>query len=306
MASGRRYRQLRVVLSAILLWILTLAPLSSSAATTVPRATGERPAAATRVLIVHDADAVPVRLARSARRIVTLAPHLSEAVFTLGAGERLVAVSDHSDFPPAARRLPRVGDAFSVQLEAVLALRPDLVLVWGASGHPLSRSALARAGAALFVSRPVRLRDVATEMRALGVLLGRDSQARAFADAYAERLERAAMQGGARGRRVFLQMGAPSLYTVGDAHYIGEALRLCGAVNVFAELRGAAPLVSAEAVLARRPDVVLMLDDLPAAASGHWRRRGVQDVRAVPSTLLGRPGPRLADGVLAMCVALGR
>ena len=254
---------------------------------------------------VVDADGQAVRIARPARRIVTLAPHLAEAVFALGAGDRLVAVSDHSDFPPAARRLPRVGDAFSVQLEAVLALRPDLVLAWGASGQALSRTALARGGSALYVSRPVRLTDVATELRALGRLLGTEVRADALAVAYSARLQGAAEIGRGRARRVFVQMGAPSLYTVGDRHYLGEAVRLCGAVNIFAELRGSAPMVSAEAVLARRPDIVLVLDDLPAGVATTWQRRGLRDVRPVPSTLLGRPGPRLADGVFAMCTALG-
>jgi iron complex transport system substrate-binding protein/vitamin B12 transport system substrate-binding protein len=252
-----------------------------------------------------DADGRQVHLAHPARRIVTLAPHLAEAVFALGAGERLVAVSDHYDFPPAARRLPRVGDAFSVQLEAVLALRPDLVLAWGASGQALSRTALERGGSALYVSRPVRLLDVTTELRALGRLLGTEARAESLARAYAARLRGAAEIGRGRARGVFVQMGAPSLYTVGDRHYLGEAVRLCGAVTVFEELRGSAPLVSAEAVLARRPDIVLALDDLPAGIAADWRRRGLHDVRRVPSTLLGRPGPRLADGVFAMCTALG-
>ncbi len=278
-------------------WLGCALALAGASALAAPAATTAR--------MVFDAEGQQVRLARPARRIVTLAPHLAEAVFALGAGDRLVAVSDHSDFPPAARRLPRVGDAFSVQLEAVLALRPDIVLAWGASGQALSRTALARGGSALYSSRPVRLLDVTTELRALGRLLGTEARAEVLAAAYAARLQRAAEIGRGRARGVFVQVGSPSLYTVGDGHYLGEAVRLCGAVNIFAGLRGSAPLVSAEAVLARRPDIVLVLDDLPAGVAEAWQRRGLRDVRPVPSALLGRPGPRLADGVFAMCTALG-
>ena len=119
-------------------------------------------AAAQAGIVVHDDAGRTVRLAAPARRIVSLAPHITENLYAAGAGSHIVGVSAYSDYPAAAKKLPRVGSAASLDLEAILALKPDLVIAWD-SGNQAGQLAKLRAlGLPLFVSRPLKLGDIAT------------------------------------------------------------------------------------------------------------------------------------------------
>lgn len=265
-----------------------------------------------RVAVVDD-EGRTVELAGPARRIVSLAPHLTEQLFAIGAGDLIVGTTDFADFPEAAKSLPRVARAHSVDLERVSATRPDLVLVWGSGFPPAMVDAVRRLGVPTFVSEPARLADIATSLERLGALTGRSAE-RAAADFNAKL---AALRDRYRGRRevrVFYQVWNDPLMTLGGRHVVSEGIALCGGRNVFAGLAPIAPRVSTEAVLAADPEVIVTAE--PGARSSGalamWQR--FERITAVRRMLLvtldadriNRHGPRIVDEIAVLCEAIDR
>lgn len=244
-------------------------------------------------------------------RIVSLAPSLTELAFAAGAGDALVATVEYSDYPEAARSLPRVGDAWRVDVERVLALRPDLVLAW-ASGTPRETVEKLESLDLKVVSiATYRLADVPAALRQVGRMAGTP----AMAEEAATRFETSIRDLGQAHRdspelSVFVQIDDEPLYTVNGRHVISEVVELCGGRNVLADLPQLAPPVSLEAVLALDPQVILGTDDTIADPYALWRRwPHLAAVRAgtiytLSSDTLTRPTPRLAEGARAVCAAL--
>jgi iron complex transport system substrate-binding protein len=261
-----------------------------------------------------DATGATVTLAAPARRIVSLAPHATELLFAAGAGDRIVGVLAPADWPPQAARLVRVGTAAGVDLERIVALRPDLVIVWPYLA-PAQIERLRAIGTAIFVSDPRTPEAIAVELERLGSLAGTTAQAAAAAAAFRARLaglERT--EASAPKLAVFYEIWNQPLYTIGGGHLISAAIRLCGGENVFARLASPAPAVGVEDVLAARPEAIIAgTDDAlrPSWLDG-WRRwRELPAVAhgnlfVVDANLLHRAGPRFAAGVQQLCTALDR
>jgi iron complex transport system substrate-binding protein len=269
-------------------------------------------AAHARVAVIDD-EGRTVELAQTARRIVSLAPHLTEQLFAIGAGDLIVGTTDFADFPEAAMGLPRVARAHSVDLERVSAARPDLVLVWGSGFPPATVDAVRRLGVPTFVSEPGRLADIATSLERLGMLTGRSAERAAAAfnaklDALRERYR------GRREVRVFYQVWNDPLMTLGGRHVVSEAIALCGGRNVFAELAPIAPRVSTEAVLAADPEVIVTAEPgaRPSGALAVWQRFGrITAVRrdllvTLDADRINRHGPRIVDEIAVLCEAIDR
>jgi len=265
--------------------------------------------------VVTDDAGNSVRLAQPARRIVSLAPHATELLFSAGAGERVVGVVEFSDYPPAAQRLPRVGSYNAVDLEAILALHPDLVVGW-ASGNPPGLAAQLRGlGLAVFLSEPRALEDVASNLERLGQLAGSEAQAARAAADYRARLR--GLRERYAGRppvRVFYQIWHRPLLTVNGEQLISKVIRLCGGRNVFADLPTLVPSLDVEAVLAADPDAILhgVRSAVGEDWVAFWRRwpqlRAVREghLISLPADLLQRPSVRVLDGAGALCEALER
>lgn len=249
--------------------------------------------------------------AEPAQRIVSLAPHLTELAFTAGAGDRIVATVEYSDHPPAARKIPRIGDAFRVDLERLLALRPDAVLVWesGTPAQVIERVRSLKLNVVAFETH--RLADVARVVRALGKLAGTS----AIADEAAQRYERDidALRTQYRGRAtlsVFLQINDRPLYTVNGRHIMSEIVELCGGSNVFAQLNELAPAIGVEAVIAANPQVIISTDDTVPDAAQEWRNwQHIAAVRAsnvytLRSDDIARATTRLTVGAQEVCRTL--
>jgi len=250
-----------------------------------------------------------------AGRIATLSPHLAELVYEAGAGAKLVGVAEYSDFPPEVASLPRIGDAFRIDEEALLALEPDLVLGW-TSGNPAEAIArLRRLGFRVVTLEPTRLADVAGHIEAIGELAGTGVAAKAAAGRYRRTLAGLeARYAEAAPVSAFVQLAARPWYTVTDRHFLGQGLRLCGGNNVFGGLPGLTAVVSLEAIIAARPGIIIASDmgqpasavlaewapwhDVPAVAGGH--------VETVDADLLSRPAGRVLDGIATLCAALDR
>ncbi|HXQ64664.1 MAG TPA: helical backbone metal receptor [Steroidobacteraceae bacterium] len=247
------------------------------------------------------------------RRIVTLAPHLTEFVYAAGAGERLVGTVDTSDYPPAARAVPRIGDVTHIDAERLLALRPDLVLIWG-DGSPAEQHALLKRLALPVLSLEQHsLADVPATLERLGQVLGTEPIAAAAAATLRARIAGlAARYESAPRLRVFYQVWSTPLFTLGGRHVASEMLRICGAENIFADQPRSSFMVDEESVYARDPDVIALAGT--GAESAQWlaRWRGRAPLRAVTSgavivldpDLTNRMGPRIGAGTAALCEKL--
>jgi iron complex transport system substrate-binding protein len=253
-----------------------------------------------------------MHLARPAQRIVTLAPGLTELAFAAGAGDRLAGVSAWSDYPEAARRLPRVGDAARLDAERILLLGPDLLLAWR-SGNPAGEVArLERLGLPVFALEPARLADVPRVLRTIGALAGTEAAAERAAAGFEAEMEALRSRYGARPRvAVFYEIWDEPLLTVNREHIISDVIALCGGRNVFADAPLLTPAVSPESLLAADPDVIVASLSTDNAAAARKLRK-VPSLRAaargrvfvVPPDLIQRATPRIIEGARQVCEAL--
>lgn len=253
-----------------------------------------------------------------ARRIVALAPHLAELVYAAGAGDRLVGAVEYSNHPAAALQLPRVGDAFRVDFEAVAALRPDLILAWPSGNSTAALQRLEQLGFRVVGLEPATLDDVGLHIAAIGRLAGTSAvadQAAAAWDTGLDELRRRHRD--AAPVMVFYQVAPRPLVTVTGRHFIGQAIALCGGKNIFADVPGLAPVVGVEAVVAARPEAIVAnaLEPGPAgSATGStleaWRRwSGLPAVAKgnlyqIDPSLMSVPGPRMLGGIRELCAKL--
>jgi len=270
------------------------------------------PAAAAEISLHDDLDRAIV-LKQPAKRIVTLAPFLTELVFTAGAGERVVGVSAYSDYPPEAKKLPQVGTAVGVALEQIAALAPDLVLAWRDSVRVEDIERLTRLGATVYVAQSRNFEDVPRNLTAIGELTGRDVSG-AIAE-YERRLAKLRRDNaGKRKVTAFLEIWNRPLTTIAGRHFINEALEICGARNVFQDLDGVAPVVSWEAVYLRDPQVVVGMSSAANDAEfrANWQSRtalsAVKGGRLVfvDADRIQRLTARTPEGIAALCDGIDR
>lgn len=263
-------------------------------------------------IVVRDDSGQEIRLAAPARRIVALAPHVTELVFAAGAGERLVGAVSYSDYPAAAKQVPLVGSYDRFDLEAIAALKPDLVIAWQSGNPPAQVERLKALGYTVFLQQPNHLEDVAGQLEAIGRLAGSEAVANAAASRFRERLAALQAYSAKPPVRVFYQVWKTPLMTVGRPQIISDVIRLCGGDNVFGNLAQMAPTVSVEAVLAADPEAIVVsgmgrespewLDDWRKWKNLSAVRRG--NLFFVNPDLLQRHTPRLLDGAQAVCAAL--
>ena len=251
-----------------------------------------------------------LRLAAAARRIVSLAPHLTELLYAAGAGAHVVGALAYSDYPPAAKALPRVGSEAGIDLEAVMALQPDLVVAWPNAGSLRAVNRLADLGVPVFRSEPRELDDIARTLERLGALAGTAQEAKRAASQFRARVRELEARYSKRAPvRVFYEVWDRPLVTVNGAHVISKVIRLCGGVNVFERLPLIAPEVDREAVLRADPQVIVAsgqdgkrpawLDAWSAFPGLTAATRG--NLYAIPPELIQRHTPRLLDGAERLC-----
>ncbi|HEX5804043.1 MAG TPA: cobalamin-binding protein [Azospira sp.] len=251
-----------------------------------------------------------VTLARPAQRIVSLAPHMTETLFAAGAGERVVGTVDYSDHPEAAKKIRRVGGYSRLDLEAIAALKPDLVVGWQSGNAAAHIDKLKGLGYPLYISQPNRIEDVAGEIERLGILAGTDATAAAEARRFRERLAKLRAQyAGKATVRTFYQIWKQPLMTVGKNQIISDAIRLCSGDNVFGTLEQMAPTVSVEAVIGANPETIIasgMGDSRPEWLDDWKKWTSIEAVKRdnlffVPPELIQRHTPRLLDGTELLC-----
>lgn len=264
------------------------------------------------VNVVDDGGA-PVTLLQPAKRVVSLAPHVTELLFAAGGAERIVGAVNFSDYPPAALKIPRVGDHNRIDIERVLALKPDLLVVWlhGAAARQLEP--IRQLGIPVYYSEPHKLDDIPNTLMRLGQLMGTENQAKKAASDMRKQLDNLAAQYRSRSPvRVFYQVWDQPMYTLNGNSIVSDAINLCGGENVFAKLPLKAPVVNVEAVLAENPEVVISGDRRNKTVSGLdiWKpynallavKRG--NLMTVDADQMNRPSPRILDGTTDLCEKL--
>ena len=243
------------------------------------------------------------------QRIITLTPHLTELLYDIGAGDRIVATDDASDYPPEVASLPRVANYRSINLEALLAQKPDLVVAWR-SAQARMLAPVEKLGIPVFYSEPTDFASLATEMRSLGRLLGVEQQADARADAYLARLNAlAARYGKPKSVSVFYQLWYPPLTSVNDSTWPGQAITLCGGRNIMAKAATPYPQVGLEQVIKADPDLILAGSQDPEVLA-HWRQWPMLDavkqrrLALINADELHRFTPRALNAVEQVCEAI--
>ncbi len=271
-------------------------------------------AAQARIELVDDRGRTLV-LERPARRIVSLAPHITETLYAAGAGDRLVGTVSHADFPEAAKALPRVGDIRGLDLERLLALKPDLVIVWLHGNAQRQMDVLEAMGLPIYYNEPRQLGEIADTIERFGVLAGTEATARSAAAAFRARWQGLRARYAGRPRvDAFFQVWRQPLMTINRRHLISDVIALCGGRNVFADQPMLVPQPSLEAVVEADPEVMLTTggpDEL-AAHFGLWLAwpqlkavaRG--NLVLLPADHISQHSPRVLDGTQAICDAFER
>lgn len=253
-------------------------------------------------------------LDKPAQRIISLAPHATELLYVAGGEKQIIAAVDFSDYPEQAKQLPRVGSYEKLDIEAILALQPDLVIAWQ-SGNPIEEfNHLIQLGLNVFITEARSFEDVAGNIRKFGQLLDMQQVANQQADDYLKQL--AHLRQDYAGRtpvRVFYQVWNDPLFTVNGKHLINKVIELCGGVNVFSELAVLAPRISVESVIEKNPDVIIAgLNEQRHDWLGGWQKwTGMNAVKnghvyGVNADLIVRHTPRILQGARQVCEAIDK
>ena len=274
------------------------------------------------LVVLPPAGGSHAQTAPSAKRIVSLVPAVTEMLYAIGAGERLVGVSSYDTFPPEVKRLPSVGALVDPNVERILSLKPDLVIAYGSQVD--LKEQLGRAGIGVFDYRHAGLADVTATIRSLGERTGDAARARVVADGIEQGLRaiRARVQGRPRPRTLLVfgreRLALRGLYASGGVGFLDDMLQAAGGTNVLAGITLQAVQASTEQILSHRPDVILEIRATNSAFPSGDREAELnvwKTLAAVPAVRTNRvhflfddriviPGPRVVDGTTAIARAL--
>ncbi len=264
---------------------------------------------ATAQVSLPQADGSVLELAAPAKQLITLSPHLAELVFAAGAGKHLVATVEYSEYPEAAVSIPRIGDAFRIDVEHVVSLRPDLVIAWD-SGNP--RQAISQLRSLGIPVWTVEIREpagIASVIEAIGVASGEQASAARAASNFRQGLDSLSRQYESRsGLDIFYQVDVKPLFTINGQHLISKGLSLCGGRNVFHDQPGLAFHVTHESVIVANPDALFapVLDKEPDPLAGWLEWPGMKAVKQgalflLPADNISRATPRLLSALELAC-----
>lgn len=262
-------------------------------------------------ITVLDDDGKAVTLPKPAQRVVALAPHVTEMLFAAGGAEKIVGAVTYSDYPEAAKQIPRVGDNRQVDMERLLAMKPDLLVIWRHGSSERQIEQLRQLGIPMYHSEPKKLDQIADNLEKLGKLLGTETTANAAAKEMRQKLTALRAQFSARPPvRTFYQVWDKPLYTLNGEHIVTDALKACGGQNIFADQKVTAPVVSVESVLEADPEAIFGTAEKDYGGVNLWRpyktlKATRQDnLFTIQGDLLNRAGPRMVAGTAVLCEKL--
>ena len=244
------------------------------------------------------------------QRIIALSPHAVELLYSIGAGDRIIATIAHADYPQAAKNIEVIGDYRGVSLEKLIALQPDVVITWS-SGNKLNQiEQIKSLGFKVVDSDPKSLSEISTSLRELGELTGQTVQAERIASEFEKKLAALTKQyQGRRKIRTFYQLWSKPLMTISNQSWINQFIERCGGINVFGNAESAYPKISVENILLTDAQVILIPDD--AQTRGHdlfeWQRWQVlpavinKHIYYPNAKILHRPTPRVLAPMRQVC-----
>ncbi|MGH8743039.1 MAG: cobalamin-binding protein [Burkholderiales bacterium] len=248
-----------------------------------------------------------VALDQPAQRIIALAPSITELVYAAGAGSKLVGVSEYSDYPEAAKSIPRVGDAAHINIERILFLKPDLIVGWRSGGYSVGLARLEKLGFKVFVMEPLKLDDIPRLLRTLGKYAGTLAAAETAAEDFETRLQWLRKRfSDKRPVTVFYEIWHEPLMTVNGEHLISDVLNVCGGLNIYANARPLTPIISIEDLLVKNPEAIIS----DVAQGEQWQSYKVisavrkEHIIFVPPDWLERQSPRILEGARVICERL--
>ena len=291
------------------IFALTL-PLFAVAQSAAAGSASQSPSTQTSSIEVIDDRGISIRLTQPAKRIISLAPSLTELLYVAGAGDKLVGVVEYSDYPEEALSLPVIGRFDRFDIERILELKPDLVVAW-LTGNPRSTiDGLEKLGLKVYVAEPKFLDSIPIQLNKLGQLAGTEGHANEAIEAYAATLESLVNRySDERPVRVFYQVWDRPLMTAGGAELTNDLIELCGGINIFGELTALAPKVNLEAVLLRDPELIVAsgIDERRPAWLDTWDQWpsitavANRQVVFIDPDLTQRHSPRVLQGAEILC-----
>ena len=268
--------------------------------------------AAAEVVVVDD-NGQQIKLAVPAKRIVSLAPNITEVLFHIGAGEKIVGADEYSNYPEEAKDILRVNNHAAANYELILSLEPDLVIAWQSGNGNKIIDPLGKLGIPVFVVETNKMDAIPSLFRRFGKLSGHGDQAEQRAHEFSRRLqELRAAQAGKSVIKVFYQIWDEPLITLNGEHMVSDIINLCGGVNVFSDAIPLVPYVNIETVVAADPEVIIAggsREERPAWFESWQKWSGIsavinQHIYLIPSDLMQRHSARILDGMELMCAHL--
>jgi iron complex transport system substrate-binding protein len=266
-------------------------------------------------LAITDDVGSEVILVKPAQRVITLAPHLTELVFAIDQGDKLVGVMSFSNYPEAAKKIPRIGSHNTISYESIAKIQPDLILAWGSGNGSEVINKLKSLGFSVYVSEPNKLEGVAATIRKLGILLDAKDKGENEANKFINRLSQLKENYSNRQKiSVFYQMSDNPIMTLSGRHLISDVIELCGGFNIFSKAIPIALKVSLESLVRSDPQVVIAgtKKENEEKWLSEWANRismkavKNKQVYFIDPDLLIRHGPRIIEGTEKICNYLER
>ena len=264
-------------------------------------------------VVVVDDNGQQIKLAVPAKRIVSLAPNITEVLFHIGAGEKIVGADEYSNYPEEAKDILRVNNHAAANYELILSLEPDLVIAWQSGNGNKIIDPLRKLGIPVFVVETNKMDAIPSLFRRFGELSGHGDQSEQRADVFSRRLkELRVAQTGKSVVKVFYQIWDEPLITLNGEHMVSDIINLCGGVNVFSDAIPLVPYVNIETVVAADPEVIIAggsREERPAWFESWQKWSGIsavinQHIYLIPSDLMQRHSARILDGMELMCAHL--
>ncbi len=271
------------------------------------------------IQVIDDAKR-PVVLDRPAQKIISLSPHITELIYSAGAGEKIVAVDDYSNYPESAKSIPRIGDANHLDIEKILSLQPDLIVAWGSGqSHNQFIEQLIHLNLTVYISSPEDLEAIPHTVENLGKLAGTYDYAKHKSQIFRDELANIINEySGQASVSVFYEIWNQPLFTINGQHVMSKVIEICGGRNVFAELPILSPEVNIEAVISANPDVIIASGVVSGSDDGDQRPPWLDDwlqwptIKAarnnhlyhIPPDLIHRQTFRILRGTRILCEQL--
>ena len=264
---------------------------------------------------VTDDEGRIVSLQQPAKRIISLAPHITESLFAAGAGNKIIGAVAYSDYPEAAKNIPRVGGYPSLDIEKIISLKPDLIIAWSSGNNRKQLDKLAALGFSVFISEPHVPLDIAKTIQRFGTLADTQTIASKSVEKFIHHYKNLEEKNSNKEKiKVFYQFWDKPIMTVNGKHLISKVINLCGGINVFSELHSLTPKISIEAVIASKTEVIIAGDkgERKLKWMADWKpwtqipAVKKEQIYFIDPDLLNRVGPRILDGAEEVCTILDK